>query len=70
MPTPLLDPNQVIDFANTVGAGKFFKVGYFSPLEGGWVEKQMYVGDRQTSFYSIIDGVPVQDSLSFNLIER
>ena len=48
----------------------FFKVGYFSPLEGAWVERQMYVGDRQTSFYSIIDGVPVQDSLSFNLIER
>ena len=48
----------------------FFKVGYFSPLEGAWVERQMYVGDRQTSFYSIIDGIPVQDSLSFNLIER
>ena len=48
----------------------FFKVGYFSPLEGAWVERQMYAGDKQTSFYSIIDGVPVQDSISFNLIER
>lgn len=48
----------------------FVKVGFFSPLEGQWVELHMYCGDRQTNFYSIIDGVPIQDSLSFTLIER
>ncbi|WVR22072.1 MAG: hypothetical protein [Malazfec virus 1] len=48
----------------------FFKVGYFSPLEGQWIEKQMYVGDRNINFYSFAFEQPIQDSLSFNLIER
>ena len=48
----------------------FFSVTYFSPLANAYVTKQMYVGDRSTNFYSIIDGKPVIDNISFNLIER
>ena len=48
----------------------FFNVTYFSPLANAYVTKQMYVGDRSANFYSIIDGKPVIDEISFNLIER
>lgn len=48
----------------------FFNVTYFSPIANSYVTKQMYVGDRSTNFYSIIDGKPVIDEISFNLIER
>ena len=48
----------------------FFSVTYFSPLANAMVTKTMYVGDRTTNFYSIIDGKPVIDEISFNLIER
>ena len=64
-----LSPQEISQILKSV-LPPFFKVGYFSPLEASWQEKYFYVGDRQTSFYSIIDGVPVQDSISFNLIER
>ena len=43
MPVELLDPNQVIDFANTVGAGKFFKVGYLKEV----AIKSQYRGGRK-----------------------
>lgn len=43
MPATLLDPNQVIDFANTVGAGKFFKVGYLKEV----AIKSQYRGGRK-----------------------
>jgi hypothetical protein len=48
----------------------FFSVTYFSPLSNSMVTKTMYVGDRSTNFYSIIDGKPVIDNISFNLVER
>lgn len=48
----------------------FFEVTFFSPLEGRVVTKVMYVGDRNISFYSIINGKPVMDNISFSLIER
>lgn len=48
----------------------FFSVTYFSPLSNAYVTKTMYVGDRTTNFYSIIDGKPIIDEISFNLIER
>ena len=48
----------------------FFQVMFFSPLANAMVTKTMYVGDRSTNFYSIIDGKPVIDTISFNLIER
>lgn len=48
----------------------FFSVTYFSPLSGSTVTKTMYVGDRNISFYSIINGKPVMDEISFTLIER
>ena len=48
----------------------FFSVTYFSPISNAYVTKEMYVGDRSTNFYSIIDGKPVIDDISFNLIER
>lgn len=48
----------------------FFNVTYFSPLSNAYVTKQMYVGDRSTNFYSIVNGKPVIDNISFNLIER
>lgn len=48
----------------------FFSVTYFSPISNAYVTKEMYVGDRSANFYSIIDGKPVIDDISFNLIER
>lgn len=48
----------------------FFSVTYFSPLSGSTVTKTMYVGDRNISIYSIIDGKPVMDEISFTLIEK
>ena len=48
----------------------FFSVTYFSPLSGSTVTKTMYVGDRNISIYSMINGKPVMDEISFTLIER
>ena len=49
----------------------FFTVGYFSPLSNSWVEKTMYVGDRQTNIIQIREGGEViQNNLRFTLIER
>ena len=48
----------------------FIQVTYFSPLANAIVTREMYVGDRSTNFYSIIDGKPVIDNISFNLVQR
>lgn len=48
----------------------FFNVRYFDPYEGKFVEKVMYVGDRTTNMYSFINGNPVWDTVSYNLIEK
>ena len=48
----------------------FFSVTYFSPLSGAIVTKTMYVGDRNISIYSMINGKVVADEISFTLIER
>ena len=48
----------------------FIQVTYFSPLANAMVTRTMYVGDRSANFYSVINGKPVIDTISFNLIER
>lgn len=65
-----LSPQEISQILKAVTSSPFFKVGYFSPLEGAWQEKMMYVGDRNINFYSFAFDQPIQDSLSFNLIER
>ena len=65
-----LSMEEVSKLLNAVTKNPFINVEYFSPLANAIVEKQMYVGDRSTNFYSIIDGKPRIDQISFNLIER
>lgn len=65
-----LSPQEISQVLKAVTSKPFFQVGYFSPLEGQWVTKTMYCGDRNISFYSFAFDQPIQDSLSFNLIER
>lgn len=64
-----LSPQEISKLLRAV-MPTFFTVGYYSPLSASWVEKTMYVGDRSTNFYSVIDGKVVQDSITFTLIER
>ena len=48
----------------------FFKVTYFDPHEGGMRTTTMYVGDRSANMYSFVNGKPVWNTISFNLIEK
>ena len=48
----------------------FFEVRFFSPYDGKFVEKTMYVGDRSANMYSFVNGKPVWDKVSYNLIEK
>lgn len=48
----------------------FFQVTYFDIHDGAFVTKTFYVGDRTASMYSYVNGVPVFDEISFNLIEK
>lgn len=47
----------------------FFQVTYPDP-ELGVVTKTMYVGDRTSPVYSVINGVVKWSGIKFNLIER
>lgn len=48
----------------------FIQVTYFSPLANAYVTKEMYVSDRNLSFYRVVDGKPVIDNITFSLVER
>lgn len=48
----------------------FVQVQYFSPLEGGYVTKTMYCGNRDIDFYRVIDGIPQYSTIGFSLIEK
>lgn len=48
----------------------FFDVKYFDPYEGGYTEKTMYVGDRTATMYSFVNGKPIWNNVSYNLIEK
>ena len=65
-----LTPQEISQIL-TLTLEPFFVVEYYSPLSAKVVQKEMYVSDRETSFYHFkSDGTPIQDSLKFSLIER
>ena len=47
----------------------FFQVTYPDPMDGV-ITKTMYVGDRTSPAYSVINGVVKWSGIKFNLIER
>lgn len=49
---------------------EFFTVEYPDPMTGSLQTKTFYVGDRTTPMYSNINGEPLWENLSFNLIEK
>ena len=65
-----LSMEEVSKLLNAVTKNPFINVTYFSPLANAYVTREMYVGNRSTNFYSIIDGKPRIDQISFNLIEK
>ena len=50
--------------------GVFFTVEYPDPMEGSFITKTFYVGDRTTPMLYMKDGVPMWEGLSMNFIER
>ena len=48
----------------------FFQVTYFDIHDGAMRTSTFYVGDRTAQMYSMINGKPVFDEISFTLIER
>ena len=50
--------------------GVFFTVEYPDPMEGSFITKTFYVGDRTTPMLYMKDGGPMWEGLSMNFIER
>lgn len=50
--------------------GVFFTVEYPDPMEGSFITKTFYVGDRTTPMLYMKDGVPMWEGLSMNFVER
>ena len=48
----------------------YFSVTYFDLHDGAMRTSTFYVGDRQGVMYSFVDGKPVFEEISFNLIEK
>lgn len=48
----------------------FFEVTYYDIHDGAFITKTFYVGDRTAQMYSYVNGKPVFNEISFNLIER
>lgn len=50
--------------------GVFFTVEYPDPMEGSFITKTFYVGDRTTPMLYMKDGAPMWEGLNMNFIER
>lgn len=48
----------------------FFSVTYFDIHDGAMRTAMFYVGDRTAQMYSYVNGKPVFNEISFNLIEK
>lgn len=48
----------------------FFTVEYPDPEVGAMVTKTMYVGDRTSAMYTIIEGIPKWSGVKMNLIQK
>lgn len=64
-----LSPTEISQVLKAVQP-EFFQCEYPDPLEGTFITKTMYTGEKNSPMYSCINGRPKWSGLSFNIIEK